>query len=259
MHNAHAHRSHLLRTGIAVCVFLLIWIAVTWANKAGLNFVNPLLLPSPMDVIDAAVDSIRSGELQVDIGASLFRILAGFVIAAFAGIGLSLLVCMSKSAGFFIEPLFEILRPIPPLAFLPMLVLWFGIGELSKVTFIAYSAFFPIFTASVDGVKHVDKLLLRAGASLGANKKQMFRYVVLPAATPFIFTGLKLGLSLSFFVIVAAEFLGADSGLGYYINNARTYFSVSQMLLGAAIIGFFGYMVNLFLTMIETRLLGWRD
>ena len=152
----------------------------------------------------------------------------------------------------------RLLRPIPPLAFLPMMVLWFGIGEASKISFIAYAAFFPIFTTTLEGIKYVDPLLLRAAASLGASRRDLFRYVVLPAATPAIITGLRLGFGLSFFVIVAAEFIAADSGLGYLINDARTFFLVSQMLLGAAVIGLIGFGFNRLLRLLEARLLRWR-
>jgi ABC-type nitrate/sulfonate/bicarbonate transport system permease component len=157
-----------------------------------------------------------------------------------------------------VDPMLELLRPIPPLAFLPMMVLWFGIGEASKISFIAYAAFFPIFTTTLEGIKYVDPLLLRAAESLGASRRDLFRYVVLPAATPSIITGLRLGFGLSFFVIVAAEFIAADAGLGYLINDARTFFLVSQMLLGAAVIGLIGFAFNRLLRLLEARLLRWR-
>lgn len=245
------------RSLIAVLIFLLIWATVTSANGHG-HYFNPMLFPGPLDVLSAGIDLARSGELWSDFLASLSRIFKGFAIAAIAGVGIALLVSRFGALAFFLEPIIEILRPIPPLAFLPMLVLWFGIGEMSKVSFIAYSAFFPIFTASEDGIRQVDKVLIRAARSLGATHSQIFRHVVLPAALPGVFTGLRLGIALSFFVIVAAEFLGANSGIGYLINNARIYFMVSQMLCGAVIIGCCGYLINLAFKAIEKRLLAWK-
>jgi ABC-type nitrate/sulfonate/bicarbonate transport system permease component len=246
------------RTFVATAAFVAVWFAFAYFNARDFNWVNPNLLPSPMDVIRSGIETARTGELQGDITASLSRVGEGFVIAALCGVLAAFLVTVCKPVAFFVEPLIEILRPIPPLAFLPMLVLWFGIGEFSKVSFIAYSAFFPVFTTSVDGIKHVDRVLLRAASSLGATRAQIFRFVILPAALPSIFTGLRLGIALSFFVIVAAEFLGADSGIGYLINNARIYFMVSQMLFGAAVIGFFGYVVNWILKSLERKALAWR-
>ena len=184
--------------------------------------------------------------------------LLGFAIAALLGVSLGMAVGRSRFLENLLDPMLELLRPIPPLAFLPMMVLWFGIGEASKIAFIAYAAFFPIFTTTLEGIKYVDPLLLRAAASLGANQRDMFRYVVLPSAMPGTITGLRLGFGLSFFVIVAAEFIAADSGLGYLINDARTFFLVSQMLLGAAVIGLIGFTFNRMLRMLEARLLRWR-
>jgi ABC-type nitrate/sulfonate/bicarbonate transport system permease component len=250
-------RLALLRCA-SIVLFFAVWAAFSFANARYLKLFNPVLTPSPLDVLRAGVELVESGELQRDILASLSRVLQGFAIAAFVGVALGMAVGRSRLIESLIDPMLELLRPIPPLAFLPMMVLWFGIGEASKIFFIAYAAFFPIFTTTVEGIKYVDPLLLRAAASLGASQRDLFRYVVLPAATPAIITGLRLGFALSFFVIVAAEFIAADSGLGYLINDARTFFLVSQMLLGAAVIGLIGFAFNRLLRLLEARLLRWR-
>ncbi len=247
----------LLRT-VSIVLFFALWAAFSFANARYLKLFNPILMPSPLDVLRTGIEQVRSGELQNDILASLSRVLQGFAIAAILGVSLGMAVGRSPFLENLLDPMLELLRPIPPLAFLPMMVLWFGIGESSKIAFIAYAAFFPIFTTTLEGIKYVDPLLLRAAASLGANRRDMFRYVVLPAAMPGIITGLRLGFGLSFFVIVAAEFIAADSGLGYLINDARTFFLVSQMLLGAAVIGLIGFTFNRLLRLLEARLLRWR-
>jgi ABC-type nitrate/sulfonate/bicarbonate transport system permease component len=242
----------------SIVIFFALWAAFSFANARYLKFFNPVLMPSPLDVLRTGIDLVESGELQRDILASLSRVLQGFAIAAVAGVALGMAVGRSRLLEALVDPMLELLRPIPPLAFLPMMVLWFGIGEASKISFIAYAAFFPIFTTTLEGIKYVDPLLLRAAASLGASRRDLFRYVVLPAATPSIITGLRLGFGLSFFVIVAAEFIAADRGLGYLINDARTFFLVSQMLLGAAVIGLIGFGFNRLLRLLEARLLRWR-
>jgi len=247
----------LLRS-VSIALFFLIWAVFSYANAHYLKLFNAILMPGPLDVFWTGVDLVQSGELQRDILASMSRVLQGFCIAAVAGVGLGMVVGRSRLLENLIDPMLEVLRPIPPLAFLPMMVLWFGIGEASKIAFIAYAAFFPIFTTTLEGIKYVDPLLLRAASSLGATQRDLFRYVVLPAAMPGIITGLRLGFGLSFFVIVAAEFIAADSGLGYLINDARTFFLVSQMLLGAAVIGIIGFTFNRLLRMLEARLLRWR-
>ncbi len=243
---------------LAIVIFIAIWAAVSLGNQYIWKAFNPILLPTPIDVVRAGIDAIQTGELQANIIASMRRVIQGFGIAAVSGVVVGLAVGTWKPLEKLVEPMIELLRPIPPLAFLPMKVLWFGIGEMSKIAFIAYAAFFPIFTTTLEGIKYVDPVLIRAASSLGASRTDLFRYVVLPAATPSIITGLRLGFGLSFFVIVAAEFIAADSGLGYMINDARTFFLVSQMLLGAVVIGLIGFIVNIALRGVESWLLRWR-
>jgi ABC-type nitrate/sulfonate/bicarbonate transport system permease component len=247
----------LLRAA-SIALFFALWYAAALLNAHVVKVFNPLLLPAPHTVLLAGIEMVRSGELQRDILASLSRVVQGFLLAAIIGVAVGTAVGRSRRLEYLVEPTIELLRPIPPLAFLPMMVLWFGIGETSKVAFIAYAAFFPIFTTTVEGIKYVDPLLLRAAASLGATERDIFRYVVLPAAMPNIITGLRIGFGLSFFVIVAAEFIAADSGLGFLINDARTFFLVANMLLGAAVIGAIGFTFNILLRRLEAWLLRWR-
>jgi len=223
---------------VSVLIFLAVWLAVSVGNRTVLPVVNPVLLPTPIEVLQSGIDAARSGDLQRDILASMSRVFQGFLLAAIAA------VAMGVAAGTW-RPLERLVEPM--------------IGEMSKIAFITYAAFFPIFTTTVEGIKHVDPLLIRAASSLGASRTAIFRYVMLPAAMPAIITGLRLGFALSFFVIVAAEFLAADSGLGYLINDARTYFMVSQMLMGAAVIGIIGFIFNVLLRALEARLLRWRS
>ncbi|HTY80881.1 MAG TPA: ABC transporter permease [Candidatus Bathyarchaeia archaeon] len=243
---------------VSLVLFFVIWWGVSLLNAHVLKVFNPILLPAPDEVLRTGITMAASGELAKHILASLSRVLWGFGIAAALGIVTGTALGRSRLLEHLVEPMLEMLRPIPPLAFLPMMVLWFGIGEASKVAFIAYAAFFPIFTTTIEGIKYVDPVLLRAAASLGASERQIFWHVVLPAATPSIITGLRLAFGLSFFVIVAAEFIAADSGLGFLINDARTFFLVSNMLLGAAVIGVIGVLANVLLRKLEGRLLRWR-
>ena len=157
-----------------------------------------------------------------------------------------------------LDPVIEALRPVPTLALLPMIILWFGIGETSKVFFIAYSCFFVIFTTTVLGVRNVDPILVRAAQSLGLSRLRIYRHVIFPSALPDVLVGLRLGLSVGFFVIVAAEFIAADTGLGYLINYSRTWFQVDNMMLGAIVIGALGITSNYLLVALERRLFRWR-
>ena len=244
---------------VSIIGFFALWYAASLINVHVWRVFNPALLPTPADVLEAAIQLTYSGELPRDVAASLGRVVMGFLIAAFLGVSLGTLIGRSRNMERLLEPALELLRPIPPLAFLPMFVLWFGIGESSKVAFITYSAFFPIFTTTTDGIKFVDILLIRAAQTLGASEREIFRMVVLPAAMPSIITGLRVGFAQCLFVIVAAEFIAADSGLGYLINNSRSFFLMSNMLVGAAAIGLLGFVFNSLLRRLESRLLRWRE
>lgn len=244
---------------VSILGFFALWYAMSLINAHIWRMFNPILLPPPHAVVEAAVKLTLSGELPRDIAASLYRVVVGFLVAAVLGVGLGTLIGRSRTIEKLLEPALELMRPVPPLAFLPVFVLWFGIGESSKIAFITYSAFFPIFTTTTEGIKYVDILLVRAAQTLGASEGEIFRRVVLPAALPSIITGLRVGFAQCLFVIVAAEFIAADSGLGFLINDSRSFFLMQNMLVGAAAIGLIGFVFNSLLRRLEARLLGWRE
>jgi ABC-type nitrate/sulfonate/bicarbonate transport system permease component len=248
---------NLLVRLLAIVAFFGLWGVLAVANQAA-HWFPAVLFPPPWDIVKRGAAMTVSGELQTHILISLDRVLKGFAIGAVSAVAVGMLVGRSQLAQNFLESILEMLRPIPPLAFLPLMVIWLGIGEMSKVIFIAYTSFFPVFTTTVEGIKYVDPLLIRAAQSLGAKERDIFRYVVLPAALPNVIVGLRLGFAISFFVIVAAEFIAADTGLGYLINDARTFFLVDRMLLGAVVIGFLGFFFNWILKRVERLLLPWR-
>jgi ABC-type nitrate/sulfonate/bicarbonate transport system permease component len=242
---------------LSLVVVILLWQAVGFANGWWHSY-NPRLFPAPLDVIVSAWHLAQSGVLWTDIYVSTLRVLEGTLAAAPIGILLGMAIGRIRWAEDTVEPIVELLRPIPPLALLPMIILWFGIGEASKVFFIAYSCFFVIFTSVVVGVRNIDPVLLRAGQSLGLNAWQLYRFVVVQAVLPDIMLGLRLALSVGFLVIVAAEFIAADTGLGYLINYSRTWFRVGDMLVGAITIGILGVGANYLLVALEKRLFRWR-
>jgi ABC-type nitrate/sulfonate/bicarbonate transport system permease component len=249
----------LVLRSVSIVGFFALWYAASLINAHVWRMFSPILLPPPHEVLEAAIKLTLSGELPRDIAASLGRVVFGFLIAAVLGVGLGTLIGRSRTIERLLEPALELMRPIPPLAFLPVFVLWFGIGESSKVAFITYAAFFPIFTTTNEGIKFVDILLIRAAQTLGASEGQIFRLVVLPGAMPSIITGLRVGFAQCLFVIVAAEFIAADSGLGFLINDSRSFFLMSNMLVGAIVIGLVGLVFNSLLRRLEARLLRWRE
>jgi ABC-type nitrate/sulfonate/bicarbonate transport system permease component len=241
----------------AVGAAIGVWAVIAHGN-ARLEIVNPVLLPTPAAVAGVAVDLARTGELGRHLVTSLGRVAQGFGLAALAALGLGLLVGICVPLRLMAEPVIEFVRPIPPLAFLPMFLVWFGLGEASKVVFIGYTTFFPMFVAIAASVLRVDVVLLRAAASLGATRADLVRRVMLPAALPGIVIALRVGFGLALFVIVGAEFMGADAGLGHLIMEGRTFFNPPQILMGALALGLLGSLVNTLLLAVERRLLRWR-
>jgi ABC-type nitrate/sulfonate/bicarbonate transport system permease component len=245
------------RRALALILFAVLWEVLADGNKSW-RLVNPNLLPAPREILTAAVEQSRDGTLWLDIGVSLWRALQGFALAAALGVLVGLLSGYLALFEDFTDPIVEVIRPIPPLAFLPMFIIWFGIGELSKVLFITFSCFFPIYLSTAQGVRFTDPLLVRAARSLGASELQVFGHVVLRAAVPEIMTGLRLGFGMSLFVLVAAELIAADAGLGYRIQEARNQFRVDVMFLDAFVIGLLGFAIGGLLRKLQGYVLRWK-
>jgi ABC-type nitrate/sulfonate/bicarbonate transport system permease component len=239
---------------LALLVLVAAWAAVAYGNRV-VEAMNPVLLPTPGEVVAVTVAALRDGTLLRNLLTSLARVVQGFGIAAAAALTLGTLAALCAPLRLMLEPVIEFVRPIPPLAFLPMFLVWFGLGEPSKVAFIAYTTFFPMFVGVAAGVLRVDVMLLRAAASLGATRADLVRRVVLPAALPGIVVALRLGFGLALFVIVGAEFIGADAGLGNLIMEGRTYFNPPVIVMGALVLGFLGSLVNALLLTLERRVL----
>ena len=242
---------------VAVVGFLALWSAVSGAVIL-LKLFTPIFFPGPWVVAGAVVTLAIKGQLWGHIAATLERVALGFSTGALLAIGLGLPCGYFRALRNIVEPVVELLRPIPPLAMLPLFIVWVGIGEGSKVGFITYATFFPMFLTTVHAVSHMDPLLVRAAQSLGARPAQLFFRVILPAALPEMLTGIRLGIALSFFVIVISEFIGAEQGLGFLINDGRSFFLVPQMLGAAVLLGLFGYAGNALVRLAERRLLRWQ-
>jgi len=241
----------------AVAVFVAVW-SLASGLVVVLGLFNPIFLPGPWMVVGAIVELAVKGQLWAHTVSTLERVALGFATGALAALVLGLIAGSVRAVGDLVEPIVELLRPIPPLAVLPLFIVWVGIGEGSKVGFITYATFFPMFLTTVHAVRQIDPLLLRAARSLGARRLQLFLRVILPAALPDILTGVRLGVALSFFVIVISEFIGAEHGLGYLINDGRNFFLVPQMLGSAIVLGLLGYAGNAGVRLIERRLLRWQ-
>lgn len=242
---------------IVSCASLAAGFALWWL-VSHFGLANPMLLPPPASVLQAAKEMIADGSLLHHLLVSLARAMGGFVLAAVVGIPLGILVARSRVVNAAVNPWIELLRPVPPIAFLPLVVLWFGIGEVSKLVVVSYGAVFPILLNTIHGVRAIDGSLLRAARVLGASPRQTFFLVVLPASLPSVVTGLRLGAGMSIFVLVAAELVGSSSGLGWLITDAREHFFTDQIMVGIVTLGLLGWVINRGLLALEKRVIQWR-
>jgi ABC-type nitrate/sulfonate/bicarbonate transport system permease component len=229
-----------------------------WALISASGLVEKVLLPSPLEVVRAIWASAADGSLAKHVAASFGRVVQGFLLAFAFAVPVGVLMGSSHRARGLIDPLIELLRPIPPIAMIPLAILWFGIGELSKVVIIGYGAFFPILVNTMAGFREVDPVHIRAAQTLGASRSRIFRDVVLRSAFPFIVVGARLGMGMAFIVLVAAELIASSEGLGFLINDARYNFQTDQVFLGMVCIGILGFLLNRALIEVERRLLGWK-
>jgi ABC-type nitrate/sulfonate/bicarbonate transport system permease component len=245
-------RSRLVRLA-SISGFIALWEAIA---RAGVF--TPVLLPPPSAVLLAARDMLVGGILLPNIAASLLRVCAGFLLATAIAVPLGILCGWYRTLFNIVDPIVELFRPIPVLALLPLAILWFGIGESSKIFLITYGAFFPIFINTMSGVRFVDPVFVQAAESLGATRLQIFRRVILMAAMPDIATGLRLGLGFSFLTIVAAEMIASQRGLGYLIVDTQLTFQTDRTLVATLMFGILGFLMGMLLLKLERVLLRWK-
>ncbi|WP_426299210.1 ABC transporter permease [Arthrobacter sp. R-11] len=217
-----------------------------------------VFLPPLHEVLLAWGKLFESGSIQGHLAASLSRSVAGFGIAVVAGVSLGLLIAWYGRLNSVLNPLLELFRNTAALALLPVFTLLLGIGEESKVTIVAYAAFFPVLLNTIAGVKTVDPLLIRAAKSLGLNSFRLFQKVILPSAVPTIFTGIRMAGTASILVLIAAEMVGAKAGLGYLIVNAQSSFLIPDMYAGILTVSLLGLGVNFLLVALERHFSRWR-
>ena len=233
-------------------------LAVIWEVFPRLGLVDATFLPPLSEVLVAWWQLVLSGELLDHAQASLGRSLAGFSLAIVAAIPLGLLIGWYKPAATLLTPLLEVFRNTAALALLPVFVLILGLGETSKIAIIFYACSWPILLNTVSGVRTVDPLLIKSARSLGLGPLRLFQKVVLPAAVPTIFTGIRLAGAYSILILIAAEMVGAKAGLGYLINYAQYNFAVPDMYAGIITISAIGLVVNQILIITERRFSTWR-
>lgn len=220
---------------------------------------HPVLLPSPVAVAKFFMRTVASGELFEHTKASLGRIFYANLAALGLGVPLGLAMGLSRSAERLLDGLLSIFRPIPPLAWVPLAILWLGIGATSVVFITFLAAFFAILLNTIAGARAVDKLHVRAALSLGANRRRLMTHVVLPTVASHIFTGFRTAIGVSWMSIVAAELIAASSGLGYMIIYYREVLRTDAIIVGMLTIGVIGLVMDLAARRLEQWLMPWRQ
>ena len=242
----------LLR-GVAMPILLL----VVWEAVCRAGLVSPIMLPSPSAIVVKWVEWLRSGELLLDVLGSMGRVTGGFLLGAGLALPLGLFMGASPRIYEYFNPIIQVLRPIPPIAWIPMSILWFGLGNPPAIFLISLGAFFPVLMNTIAGVQNVDGIYLRAARNLGAGRGAMFRRVILPAATPYILAGMRIGIGTAFIVVIVSEMIAVNNGLGYRILEAREYMWSDKIIAGMVTIGLLGLAIDQVMNALNSYLLRW--
>jgi len=249
-------------------------VVAVWQAAATRGLVSPQALPSPVSVVvrwwqyltpaepfDPAAGSrlawLFSGELVGDALASVYRVLLGFLIGTGLALPLGLLMGASERTYVLMNPMVQVLRPIPPSAYIPLAILWFGLGNPPAVFLIVIGAFFPVLINTIAGVRHVEAIYLRAAQNLGAGRLTIFARVIVPAATPYVLTGMRIGIGTAFVVVIVSEMIAVNNGLGFRILEAREYFWTDKVIAGMFTIGLIGLFIDTIMSRVNRHLLRW--
>lgn len=240
---------------------LVVLLAVWWAVAAQ-QWVSPLFLPPPGQVLEklitiAGPQGFMDATLWQHLGASLMRILVALLAAVIIGVPVGIAMGLSPTVRGILDPLIELYRPVPPLAYLPLMVIWFGIGETSKILLIYLAIFAPVAMSALAGVKSAQQVRIRAAQSLGASRAQILLFVILPGALPEILTGLRIGLGVGWSTLVAAELIAATRGLGFMVQSAGEFLATDVVLAGIAVIAAIAFGLELGLRALQRGLTPW--
>lgn len=242
---------------ITALVLFALWLLVT-----EMGWVRPLFLPSPLAVWDkfivAMTEGVSNSTLLQHTLASLGRVLGAFVLALVTAVPVGILMGVNRTIRGLFDPIIEFYRPLPPLAYLPLIIIWLGIGEFPKVFLIYLAIFAPMAIAARAGVRSVSTEQIHAAYAMGATRTQVISQVILKAALPEIFTGMRIGIGVGWTTLVAAEMVAAHRGLGFMVLNAAEYLASDTVIMGIIVIGVFAFAFDLLLRYLEKVLIPWK-
>ena len=247
---------------VTLSIGTLAVLLTVWWTVAALQLISPLFLPPPQQVlakllIIAGPQGFMDATLWQHLAASLTRIVLALLAAVLIGIPVGIAMGLSPTVRGILDPVIELYRPVPPLAYLPLMVIWFGIGETSKILLIYLAIFAPVAMSALAGVKSAQQVRIRAAQSLGASRAQVLWFVILPGALPEILTGLRIGLGVGWSTLVAAELIAATRGLGLMVQSAGEFLATDVVLAGIAVIAIIAFLLELGLRALQRRLTPW--
>jgi ABC-type nitrate/sulfonate/bicarbonate transport system permease component len=231
------------QTTVAIIFFLSAWEAVS-----RLAFIHISLFPPPTRVLAALIEMARSGELSRDVTASLWRAACGFAIGSVVGIVVGLLTGRIAPLNNYLSPIIQLLRPLPPVAIIPLVIVWFGIGEISKLFSISFAVFFPVWINTHLGAHGTPKTYIWSAHALGVRGLTVLWKVIFPSALPFVTAGLRTGVAVAFVMVFVSELAGASAGIGYQISVSHLAYRVDRMIAALAVLGLFGASADWLLT-----------
>ncbi len=244
---------------IGAGIFSILVMLIAWELFARSGKVTPFMLPRFSTVLEYIYRDAVGGDLWINLGLTLYRALTGFVIATVAGIALALAMSRSKIAHWFFDPIISVGFPMPKIAFLPIIILWLGLYDFSKISIVVFDAIFPVVTATLAGIAAVDKELLWSARNMGAKEHEIMWQVVLPAASPQILTGLQVALPISLIVAIIAEMVMGGYGLGGAMMGASRFANSPGVFAGIVEIAVVGYALIKIMALLRRRLLVWHQ
>ena len=249
--------AHRFVIGSASVVGLLL----VWQVAAGSGWIDAMFLPPPTEIAKTTLDLLRNGYQQIPLWehvvVSVARALVAFFASVVIGVPLGLVMGLSPLTSAVLDPFIQFLRPLPKIALIPLMVVWFGIGEMSKFILIFISCFLSVVVGAAAAVGGVSRARMLAGETLGASRQQIFRYVVLPNALPEIFTSVRLSIGIGWTSLIAAELVAATSGLGWMVMNAGTYLRTDVVMVGILLLGLIGYLLDFAIVLTQRAVVPW--
>jgi len=235
-----------------------ILLIIVWQAAAELKWLSTRILPAPWDIVLAFYKLSLSGELWLHIKTSTWRALSGFAIGGGIGLVLGLLTGTSRRIELLLDSSIQMIRNIPPLSLIPLVILWFGIDETAKLFLVAIGVFFPVYINTFHGIRSVDRNLIEMGKSYGLSQWQLYREVILPGALPSILVGVRFSLGFMWVILIVAETISAQAGIGYMTMNAREFLQTDIVLVGILLYALLGKLADILAKGLETYWLRWR-